>query len=220
MISNKSQQLCFCISNYYFAVHNFTLQSIILFLQSTILLYNPYICFSVQNFTLQSTILIYSPYIVNMWLENVILQYICVQTFTLLSIILLYSPQIYFAVHNISLQSTILFTVHNFDLQSIYCQHLVRNCHFTVYMIAHFYFTVHNFSLQSKNFFTVHNYTLQSTILLYSPQSSLTPDMFLQTTILQRNSKSQFSFRVHAFTINSITLQCDLYFPLQSTILL
>ena len=159
-----SPQFFFTVHNLIFTVHNFTLQS-------TILLYNPYICFSVHNFTLQSTILIYSPYIVNMWLETVILQYICVQTFTLLSIILLYSPQIYFAVHNISLQSTILFTVHSFDLQSIYCQHLVRNCHFTVYMIAHFYFTVHNFSLQSKKFlyspqlyFAVHDFTLQSTI--------------------------------------------------------
>ena len=63
------------------------------------------------------------------------------------------------------------FTIHNFDLQSIYCQHLVRNCHFTVYMIAHFYFTVHNVSLQSKKFlyspqlyFAVHDFTLQSTI--------------------------------------------------------
>ena len=154
-----------------FTVHDFRQKSTAVFLHFKLLLYSPLFYFTIHNFTLQSTILIYSPYIVNMWLENVILQYICVQTFTLLSIILLYSPQIYFAVHNISLQSTILFTVHNFDLQSIYCQHLVRNCHFTVYMIAHFYFTVHNFSLQSKKFlyspqlyFAVHDFTLQSTI--------------------------------------------------------
>ena len=208
-----SPQFYFTVHNLIFTVHNFTLQS-------TILSYNPYICFSVHNFTLQSTILIYSPYIVNMWLENVILQYICVQTFTLLSIILLYSPQIYFAVHNISLQSTIF-------LQStilIYSLYIVNIWLETVILLS---IWLHTLTLQStiflcspKNFFTVHNYTLQSTILLYSPQSSLTPDMFLQTTILQRNSKSQFSFRVHAFTINSITLQCDLYFPLQSTILL
>ena len=78
-----SPQFYYTVHNLIFTVHNFTLQS-------TILLYNPYICFSVHNFTLQSTILlsspqfyfpvhnftlqstilIYSPYIVNMWLET------------------------------------------------------------------------------------------------------------------------------------------------------
>ena len=48
---------------FYFAVHNSTLQS-------TILFSSPQFYFPVHNFTLQSTILIYSPYIVNMWLET------------------------------------------------------------------------------------------------------------------------------------------------------
>ena len=91
-----------------FTVHDFRQKSTAVFLHFKLLFYSPLFYFTIHNFTLQSTILIYSPYIVNMWLETVILQYIYVQTFTLLSIILLYSPQLYFAVQKF------FFTVHNF----------------------------------------------------------------------------------------------------------
>ena len=114
MISDKSQQLCFCISNYYFAVHNFTLQSIILF-------YSPQFYFAVYNFALQSIYLLFSPQfyftVHNFDLQSIYCKHVVRNCYFTVHM----CANFYFTVYNTTLQSTNLlcspqyfFTVHNF----------------------------------------------------------------------------------------------------------